>query len=388
MSIRGLEIIPLTAPYIRADTPPDHPANGTRNCVFVRLTSDGGRIGWGEAYCGCYATQVTIAALRRLERSLLDGPTDDPAETIRRVRFQNRYWAMRGIGAAATSAIESAVFDLHAQLLGQPLWRILNDAARPVLAYASAGDNSLSPDEIFRQSRRLRDEGYRAYKLRAGGRLGDAPADRLPLDVQRVAAAREALGPDAKLFVDVAVPQRPQPWPRERAEAYLRALEPYDVGLLEEPAMTYDLETYAALQRLGLIPIAGGESFTDPQEFEPFFRAGALGVAQPDAAVVGGPVSCMTVCRHAEAAGVPVCLHAWSAGIGIAQNLHVAWAAPNAMAIEWPVSIHAPQTAPLARLTQFQDGYLMPTDRCGLGVTVCDELISQYAYQAGRERDF
>ena len=55
-----------------------------------------------------------------------------------------------------------------------------------------------------------------------------------------------------------------------------------------EPAMTYDLEGYRQLQQLRLAPTAGGESFTCPEEFDPFLQSGAYGVAQPDAAVVGG----------------------------------------------------------------------------------------------------
>ena len=384
-----MDVFPLTAPYLRADTPSDHPSNGTRNAVFVRLTTEDGRSGWGEAYSGCYATEVTVAALRRMERSLVDGCSEDPHETIRVVRFQNRYWAMRGIGAAASSAIESALFDLHAQAQGKPLWQSLGiGQGRKVLAYASAGDMSFSPEGIFQQARRLRAQGFRAYKLRAGGRAGDPPADRLALDVDRVAAAREAMGADASIFVDVGVPQRPQPWPSAKAEAYLRALQPYNIGFLEEPAMTYDIAGYAALQRLGLAPVAGGESLADPEEFKPFFEAGAYGVAQPDAAVVGGPVSCMAVCRMAAQFDVPVCLHAWSAGVGIAQNLHAAWAADNAIAIEFPVSEHAPQSEPLTPLLQFEDGYLLPSPRPGLGVEITEQLLARYRYQTGNERDF
>ena len=96
----------------------------------------------------------------------------------------------------------------------------------------------------------------------------------------------------------------------------------------------------------------------------------------------------MSVCRSAAASGVPVCLHAWSAGVGIAQNLHAAWAAKNAIAIEVPVSEHAPQTEPLAPLLRFQDGYLLPSSRPGLGVDVTEELLARYAYQPGHERDF
>lgn len=387
-----MDVFPLTAPYVRADTPADHPSNGTRNCVFVRLRTGDGRVGWGEAYSGCYATEVTVAALRRLQRTLLAGDWTDPHATMRAVRFRNLYWAMRGIGAVATSAIEAALFDLHAQAKGEPLWRLLRgdgSDGRKVLAYASAGDGSFSPDGIFRQARRLRDEGFRAYKLRAGGRLDNESVEqRLAIDVERVAAAREALGPDAAVFVDVGVPQRPEPWTLARAEAYLRAIEPYKVGFLEEPALTYDVAGYASLQKLGSTPVAGGESFAAPEEFEPFFAAGAYGVAQPDAAVVGGPVSCTKVCRGAAAAGVPVCLHAWSAGVGVAQNLHAAWAADNAIAIEFPVSAHPPQTEPLAPILRFEDGYLLPTTRPGLGVDVTGELLERYRYQPGHERDF
>jgi L-alanine-DL-glutamate epimerase-like enolase superfamily enzyme len=96
----------------------------------------------------------------------------------------------------------------------------------------------------------------------------------------------------------------------------------------------------------------------------------------------------MMGCQHAAAAGVPVCLHAWSAGVGIAQNLHVAWAAPNAMAIEWPISHHPTQTQPLSKLVQFRSGYLLPADAPGLGVEVSDGLIAGYPCQDHRDRDF
>ncbi|HWP40290.1 MAG TPA: mandelate racemase/muconate lactonizing enzyme family protein [Tepidisphaeraceae bacterium] len=391
MQLRQITVIPLTAPYIRADTPADHPSNGLRNCVWVRIDTEDGRSGWGEAYSGCYATEVTIAALHRVQRAVQECRSDDPAQIMREVRFRNRYWAMRGIGAGAISAIESAVYDLYAQKQGKPLWQVLGGdrPAGRVLAYASAGDNSFSADEIYTQARRVRKAGFRAYKLRCGGNLHDPPEeDRLARDVDRVAAAREAMGPDASIFVDVGVPQRRVTWPAQRAEQYLRALSPYRIGFLEEPAMTYDVKGYAALQRLGLAAIAGGESFTDPEEFVPFFEAQALGVAQPDAAVVGGPASAVAVCRMAQQFGVPVCLHAWSAGVGIAQNLHAAWACANVMAIEWPISQHPPQTEPLAGLVSFQDGYLLASNKPGLAAAVSDQLLERYPYRPGCDRDF
>ena len=133
------------------------------------------------------------------------------------------------------------------------------------------------------------------------------------------------------------------------------ACEPYAVRSIEEPAMTYDVNRYRELQAMGRIPIAGGESFSCPEEFEPFFESSALGVAQPDAAVVGGPASCVEVCRRAHGHGIAICLHCWSAGVGIAQNLHAACAAQGGvLAMEGPQAEHALATEPIASMWRFE----------------------------------
>jgi D-galactarolactone cycloisomerase len=388
MKVREIEVVALTAPYIRPHTPPGHPANGVRNCVWVRLDTDEGVSGWGEAYCGCYATEVTIAALQRFRRSLLGKDPLDPGATLRELRFRNRYWAMRGLGAQCTSAIEGALWDIVGQVKQQPVWRLLGDGrTRPVLLYASAGESALPPQALFDEVTEYVGQGYRAYKLRCGGRLDDQE-DRLAVDTERVAAAREALGPEGLLFADVAVPQKSANWDFDRAEKYLRALHPYQVRFLEEPAMTYDVATYRRLLDLNLVPPAGGESLCCPEEFEPFFEAGAYGVAQPDAAVVGGPASCVQVIQRAHACGVPVAVHAWSAGVGLAQNLHAACSTDGVMVMEWPQSTHPLATEPLNGTIRFVNGRLLPPEAPGLGVSVDRGFLEKYPFQPGSERDY
>ena len=79
MRVVNAEIVPLSAPYFDPDLPADDPTNGAlRNCVWVRLDPDEGIGGWGEAYCGVYATEVTIAALRRLLRASSAGTPATP----------------------------------------------------------------------------------------------------------------------------------------------------------------------------------------------------------------------------------------------------------------------------------------------------------------------
>jgi len=388
MKIVSVKPVPLTAPYLppRPLNPP--PESTVRNCVWVRIETDSGITGWGEAYSGCYATGVTVAAIERHSRSILGMDASNPAPVLEHMRFCNRYWAMRGIGAQATSAIEGALWDIAGKIKNQPLWKLLGDGKpRPVLLYASDGGNPRTPEEIFEETRYYAGLGYRAYKMSCGGDP-DENGDRVSLDRDRVQAAREGLGDERLLFVDTCVPQRSMNWPRGRAEAYLEALAPFHPRFIEEPAMTYELERYRELQAAGLIPTAGGESFTSPEEFEPFLKSGALGVAQPDAAVVGGPASCVEVCKMARSYGVSVCLHTWCAGVGIAQNIHAACTVEGLLAMEFPQYVNPLATEPLKSIWKFEDGYLSPPEEPGLGVQISEELLRKYAYRPDSERDY
>lgn len=392
MKIVKVDAVALTAPYVlppQLSTPPGYnAATEVRNCAWARIETNDGLVGWGEAYSGCYATEVTLAAIRRLAPALLSQDASDPTAALAHMRFWNRYWSMRGIGAQSTSALEAAVWDIVGQAEGKPLWQLLGDGTpRPVLLYASHGANWSSPQELYDEVQWFNSQGYRAYKMRCGEDPGDEyNPDRIKLDVERMAAVREALGPDRLLFVDAGVPQIPRTWERGRAEAYLQAFQPFNVRFFEEPALTYDLKYYQELQALGLIPIAGGESFCAPDEFELFFEAKAYGVAQPDAAVVGGPASCVEVCKSARTHDISVCMHTWCAGVGIAQNLHAACAVEGVIAMEGPQMIHAPATEPLREIWNFKDGYILTPEKPGLGVAITEELLNTYTYQPASER--
>ncbi len=388
MKIQRIEPVPLTAPFTFQGLPASHPYNGVRNCVWLRIDTDEGITGWGEVYLGCYATEVAIASLKRFCHGLTGKDPMDPVSLMEEARYDNRYWAMRGIGAQSSSAVEGALWDIVGKAKQQPVWKLLGDGRpRPILPYASAGIGELSPREIHDEVKRFTARGYRAYKMSCGG-FPVTQDGEMKRDIERVAAAREALGPERLLFVDVFVPQRRRTWKQSQAEAYMRALHPYHVGFMEEPAMTYDVRGYRELQALKLIPTAGGESFSCPEEFEPFFEAGALGVAQPDAAVVGGPASSAAVCRRAHALGVPVCPHAYSAGVGLAQNLHAAWSTEGVLAVEFPQEIHPLAKEPLKEIWNFKDGHVAPPDRPGLGVVITEEFLIKYAYQPNPVRNY
>ncbi|MFZ0634043.1 MAG: mandelate racemase/muconate lactonizing enzyme family protein [Candidatus Acidiferrales bacterium] len=388
MKIVSIEPIALTAPYLPMLPLPEPPKSNGRNCVWTRIETDDAITGWGEAYCGCYATDVTVAAIRRHSRSIIGMDPSDPDPVLKHMRFCNRYWGMRGIGAQATSAIEGALWDIVGKIHNQPVWKLLGDGKQhPVMIYASDGGNPRTPQEIFEETRYYAGLGFRAYKMSCGGDP-DENGDRVPIDRERVKAAREGLGDERFLFVDVCVPQRSENWERGHAERYMQALAPFKPRFMEEPAMTYELSRYRELQALSLIPTAGGESFTSSEEFEPFLATHALGVAQPDAAVVGGPKSCVEVINRARTLGIPVCLHCWCAGVGIAQNIQAACSVDGVLAMEFPQYKHPLATEPIKAIYTVEDGYLTPPIEPGLGVKITEDLLVKYPYVPESDRDY
>lgn len=105
-----------------------------------------------------------MVALRRLAPSLLGQDAADPSAVLAQMRFRNRYWAMRGIGAQSTSAIEVALWDIAGKIQGKLLWQMLRDGQpHPVLLYASDGSNELSPKEIYDEASSYMAQGFRAY---------------------------------------------------------------------------------------------------------------------------------------------------------------------------------------------------------------------------------
>ena len=157
MKITGFRVVGLTAPYIRPGGNPKNPSNGVRNCVWLCLATEDGKCGWGEVYAGCYATEVCIAALQRLCSAIVGLDLLQAEHILADLRYQHRYWAMRGIGAQCTSAIEGALWDIVGQVQQKPLWALLGDGRlRPLVLYASAGDSAPVQRALRGLLRRLR----------------------------------------------------------------------------------------------------------------------------------------------------------------------------------------------------------------------------------------
>ncbi len=211
----------------------------------------------------------------------------------------------RGIAAMAISAVDAALWDLDARLLGLPLSRLLGQARERVPVYGSGGFTSYTLDELRDQLGRWSGEGMRMVKMKVG-RDPDA-------DVARVAAAREAIATDVELFVDANGAYR-----RKQALAKAEEFARFGVRWFEEPVTSDDLDGLRLLRDRApaSMDIAAGEYGYDQGYFRRMLSAGAVDVLQADATRCCGITGFVAAAALCRAHHVPLSAHC-------APSLHV-----------------------------------------------------------------
>ncbi len=265
----------------------------------------------------------------------------------------------KGVPIFALSAIDAACWDLHGKALGQPVARLLGGARDRVPAYASAGLwVSMSIPELQAQARGFIDQGFRAMKMRLGKKSAAE-------DAERVAAVREAIGPEIALMADAN-----QGFSVNHAIRVGRAIEPYDLVWFEEPVQAYDLAGSARVAAEIDTPIASGETEYARYGFREMLRLGAADVLMPDLQRVGGISEFMKVAHMAEAEDVPISPHIFTE-----QSLQLCGAIANC---EW--AEHMPWfTALFNEQMELVDGDLIIPDRPGLGFTFDADAVARLA---------
>jgi L-alanine-DL-glutamate epimerase-like enolase superfamily enzyme len=305
---------------VRATAPIDHVSAAAYTIPTDAPESDG-TLEWDSttlvvawvAACGVrgvgytYADTATACLIRdKLGPSLLgQDALAVPACWTSLVRA-TRNLGRAGIAAMAISALDVALWDLKAKLLGCALGTLLGKARDAIAAYGSGGFTSYSATQLQRQLAGWAREGLPAVKMKVGR---DAAADS-----QRVAVARRAIGADVALFVDAN-----GAYSQELAQRQANAFAQQDVRWFEEPVSSDDLEGLALLRRRrpAGMAIAAGEYGYDSYYFLRMLRAGAVDTLQADATRCGGVTGFLDAAALADAFGVPLSSHC-------APALHVA----------------------------------------------------------------
>ncbi|MBX6374010.1 MAG: mandelate racemase/muconate lactonizing enzyme family protein [Acetobacteraceae bacterium] len=356
--------------------------------VIVRVDTDTGITGWGEAKAGVgsAAACAGLAAIinhdyaplllgqdprdiSRLWDVLYNTPREGYAIAGGHVLPQ---LGRRGLSISAIAGIDIALWDILGKSLGAPVWRLLGGRrAERMPAYASGG----WADEhgIGAQLKGYCDQaGFRAVKMRVGVMDG-SPAR----SAARVRAARQALGPDIKLMVDAH-----GTWTVAEAKAFCRMVEDLDLFWFEEPVTADDKTGLAEVRRASTVPISTGESEFTRHDFREIAELRAADVLQPDLAIAGGITEGVRIAAIASAFNLRLAPHLWSGAPAFAAGLHLAASQSAGFILEYSLG-HNPMLHDLIE-ERFPvvDGMVEIPDRPGLGITVREEFLRQYGRTA------
>lgn len=337
-----------------------------RDYLLVRVVSDDA-VGLGFTYAGNSAGGVTLEAATALLAPLLIGRPPQMVEGLWESMYRTSLLHGRsGAVMRALSALDIALWDHNARAVGLPLWRYLGSySAGEVECYASGGyyRQGKTPDHLASEMEGYVKLGFKSVKMKVG-MLGVSEEER------RVAAVRERIGPDIRLFLDAN-----NAWPDLfTAQPFIRRFERYAPDWLEEPFSPDDLESHARLVLSTTIPVATGEIEAGRWRFRTVLDARAAHVLQADALVCGGITEWRRICALASAYGVPVYPHAWHD-----VHIHLAASQPNSMLAEYFVDQGIVCTQPLfdRELKPANGRVTLPVDP-GLAFGFNDETLDRH----------
>lgn len=340
-----------------------------RDTIIVRVQTDEGLIGYGEAHPGRSPGAVTNLINQTLD-PLLVGM--DPCDVVGVwARVNRMQLSSHGLGAGAAlalSGIDLALWDIRGKAAGMPLYRLLGGSRKRLPAYAGGISMGFQPpDQLLEEARTYVAAGYRAVKLR----LGDNARD----DSLRVQAVRDGLGHDVEILTDANTA-----WKLADARRVIPVLAEARVGWLEEPFSALDFGAYRIAAALNpQVPIAAGENHYTRYDFARLLEDKAVTIFQPDLSKTGGITEALRIAAMASAFGIPVHPHSSATGINHAATLHFLAALDNGGYYEACVSHFNPLRDMFGRTFEIgADGCVEPLDRPGIGLDIDEKVFKEF----------
>lgn len=372
MKITDVEVLYLRLPNLTIK------GDGSQDAVIVRISTDEGIVGIGEADSSPLIIKAIIETPPSHSasiglRDLLIG--EDPLEIERlweKMYRQSIYYGRRSVGVHAMSAIDIALWDIAGKYYGVPVYKLLGGSYRDKIpAYASV----LMPDteyEVEKLACGFIEQGYTGVKFGWGAFGKDEYKD-----VSLVAAARRAIGDKLSLQIDIGMEWKTV----SHAIKMCKRMEPFHLNWIEEPIPPDDIEGYARLARHVSQTIASGEELTTRFEYWDLMDKGQVGIIQPDVTRCGGITELKRIATLAELKSTRIVPHGFSTGILVAASLHFLAALKDGDLMEFCRTGSPLNTDLLIKPIEFEHGMVVVPQSPGLGVELNEEIVKKYGYR-------
>ncbi len=365
------------------------PGFGGRYFVFVKLTTDDGIVGYGEAYAATFSPHLVADMLRDVAEHHLVGRDPFHIERFWRAAYGRGFTLRPDVTLQGVmSALEMACWDIVGKAVEKPVYELLGGRVHEALrSYTylypqpdDATDIYVDPELAAVRAAEEVERGFTAVKFDPTGPYtsmgGHQPSlERLRLSVRFMDAVREAVGTRADLLFGTH-----GQFTSAGALRLARHIEPYDPLWFEEPVPPDNIAEMAKVARQTSIPIAAGERLTTKAEFARLLEAKAVSILQLNLARAGGILEGKKIASIAEAFGAQIAPHLYNGPIGGAANVQLAACSPNFLILEgiqdWS-GIHADL---LVEPMRWENGYVVPPTRPGLGVVLDEEVARAHPY--------
>ena len=363
MRIKNIEVIELEMPFSRGCEKQGEVGFlnwGKLDFCLIKVETDSGLIGWGDAFCFQCRRPVAEAITHMVAPRVIGKDALDVVNINQELQQALHLFGRYGITMFAISALDIALWDLAAKTSGKPLYKHLgasNNKQNP--AYASLfryEDPELVKDRVFN----AKTLGYDKIKIHEIG-------------IAEVRGAREAAGEAISLMVDVT-----WPWTPEQARAMALAFKEFDIYWLEEPINPpEDFDSLKKLRADTGVSIAAGENACTAFEFNRMISGRAVDYAQPSVTKVGGITEFRKIATLAEVVGVQLMPHSPYFGPGFLATLHLAQAIPNS---GWIERIFIDPEAALYPFETYnpKNGVFTAPEGIGLGLEPDPDVIKTY----------
>lgn len=347
--------------------------NPWKNWVFIKVYTDDGIVGVGEA-TGGLSTKPGEAQVHELERFLIGEDPRNP-EYIRD-RMYKGLFLESNVGVAA---VEIACWDILGKSLGVPVWQLLGGKQRPKLrAYANGWyQGPRDPGFFAEAASRVKERGYTALKFDPFGsayRFMDRQDEKFSMQIIR--AVKDAVGPDVDLLIEGH-----DRFSVSTAIRIGRQLEEFEPMWFETPVMSTDFAATFEVARAIPVPVATGERIARLSEMIDLVAPRVVDIVQPETLNVGGISGAKKMSVVAEAAEAFVALHQAQSPLNTAINAHIHAAIPNFLIQECFDDFNAPWAFEIMTgVPRVIDGYIEPSDAPGIGVDLNESEMAKYPF--------
>jgi len=346
--------------------------------LFLKIETDAGVTGWGEPVVEGRAETVAAAVAELAD--YLVGKDPSAIEDHWTVLYRGGFYRGGAIHMSALAGIDQALWDIKGKVLNQPVHALLGGPVRQKMRVYSwiGGDR---PADIVAGARDVAARGFTAIKMLATEEMAYLDSNaKIDAVIARVAALREAMGPDFGIAVDFHGRLH-----RPMAKVLAKELDPYRLMFIEEPVLSEHAEALREIANHTSTPIALGERLYSRWDFKKILEDGVVDIIQPDPSHAGGITETRKIAAMAEAYDMGVALHCPLGPIALATCLQLDAVCYNAVIQEQSLGIHYNKTNDLLDYVSnpgafaYADGYVAIPQGPGLGIEINEDAVMKAA---------